>query len=108
MACSNKILRLGSKAPKGVVNQRKTYFSLDFILLDIGLSFNNLLPFYLALVPKTLGIHIKGRVETRWFHTKNQMVFVKETHCKMLLCFDMVGHRRVVKGYRYQVSNAYS
>ena len=52
--------------------------------------------------------NLKAGLERCSFQTKNQMVFVKKTHCKMWLCFDMVGHRRVKKGYQYQVSNAYS
>ena len=31
--------------------KEKTYFRLDFLLLDISLGFNNLFLFYLALVP---------------------------------------------------------
>ena len=52
--------------------------------------------------------HIKAGVDRGSFQTKNQMVFVKKTHCKMWLCFDMVGHRRVIKGYQYKANNAYS
>ena len=43
--------------------------------------------------------NIKAGVDRSSFQTKNQMVFVKKTHCKMWLYFDMVGHRRVIKGY---------
>ena len=42
---------------------------------------------------------VKAGVDRCSFQTKNQMVFVKKTHCKMWLYFDMVGHRRVIKGY---------
>ena len=46
----------------------------------------------------TVFVRVKAGVERCSFQTKNQMVFVKKTHCKMWLCFDMVGHRRVIKG----------
>ena len=42
---------------------------------------------------------LKAGVDRCSFQTKNQMVFVKKTHCKIWLYFDMVGHRRVIKGY---------
>ena len=42
---------------------------------------------------------LKAGVDRCSFQTKNQMVFVKKTHCKMWLYFDMVVHRRVIKGY---------
>ena len=49
--------------------------------------------------PSGAGGDIKAGVDRCSFQTKNQMVFVKKTHCKMWLYFDMVGHRGVIKGY---------
>ena len=43
--------------------------------------------------------YFQAGVDRCSFQTKNQMVFVKKTHCKMWLYFEMVGHRRVIKGY---------
>ena len=52
-----------------------------------------------CIINTKLNSCVKAGVDRCSFQTKNQMVFVKKTHCKMWLYFDMVGHRRVIKGY---------
>ena len=66
MACCNKILRFDRKAPTGLHAtyknvKEKTYFLLDFLLLDIGLCFyNHIIAFvYNASVLKPSGNTLK-------------------------------------------------
>ena len=68
-------------------------------VLNMSKTFQTYTSFHEFYRVRRYVLRLKAGVDRCSFQTKNQMVFVKKTHCKMWLYFDMVGHRRVIKGY---------